>query len=204
MKESEATRLTEQAAALGAAADQRMATILLGSVVEASVAAIRAVQADQGRGAGEAVADLVEVRSVLADEFTATEQRIVVDLGAWMVDAIRLGFAAEVEAQNEALPDALDLVTDGATLDGLALYPVQGNTAAETAAHNARVWRFGADAAVGRASAFGDASILPETLAELARRSAGNAGRAVEESFVAGQGAARRAVAVVLQRAIGG
>lgn len=202
MNEAQATALTDQAAALGAKAAQRMNVILLGSVVDASVQAIRAVAPDQGRD-DEAVADLVDVRAALVEEFTATEERIMVDMSAWMVEAIRLGFIAEVEAQNEALPDALDIVPQDRQLDALAAYPVQGNTAQETATHNARVWRFGADAAVGKAASFGDASVLPESLAELAARTSSVTGRAVEEAFVAGQGAARRAVSFALQRAVG-
>lgn len=202
MNEAQATALTDQAAALGAKAAQRMNVILLGSVVDASVQAIRAVAPDQGRD-DEAVADLVEVRAALVEEFSATEERIMVDMAAWMVEAIRLGFIAEVEAQNEALPDALDIVPQDRQLDALAAYPVQGNTAQETAAHNGRVWRFGADAAVGKAASFGDASVLPESLAELAARTSSVTGRAVEEACVAGQGAARRAVSFALQRAVG-
>jgi len=202
MNEAQATELTDQATALGAAAQQRMMVILLGSVVDSAVKAIRAVAPDLGRD-DEAIADLVEVRSALVEEFSATEARIAVDMAAWMVEAIRTGFIAEVEAQNKALPDALDIVPQDKQLDALAAYPVHGNTAQETAAHNARVWRFGADAAVGKAASFGDASVLPESLAELANRTSSVCGRAVEEAFVAGQGAARRAVSFALQRAIG-
>jgi hypothetical protein len=203
MNDAQASALTKQAAESGAVAAARMQAILVGSTVDAAIAAIRAVAPDQGRGAGEAVADLSDVRVALAEEFNATESRIVVDMAAWMVDGIKAGFVAEVEAQNEALPDALDIVTTPDELDALVAYPVQGNTAQETSIHNARVWRFGADAAVGKAASFGDATVLPATLVELANRTSSVCGRAVEESFVAGQGAARRAVAAALQRAIG-
>ncbi len=203
MNADAARRLEASAAVVGSAARADALTLLTGSVLESAIKAVRGVAEDTGKGAvGEVTSDILAVRGILSGTFASTEVMLRRLIYQRMTQAINAGFVAEVQAQNEALPEALRITAEDQR-GLLANYPVVGNTSVETADHNARSWRFAADGIVGKAVAFGDPGSTPALLLEQARTTSGVVGRAVEEAFVAGQGAARKAIGVALERALG-
>jgi hypothetical protein len=194
----------ERAAALEGESTKATALGLLAAAATEATRVVLAVQKDEGRGAvGEAVADLAQTRAELSGIFARTEASLSALIRNRMTLAVQHGFVAEIKGQNEALPESVRVVP-GDDLAGLSGYPVIGNTPAETGRHNAATWRFGAESVVGQAAAFGGVATLGIAMLDLANRSAAVAGRAVEEAFVAGQGAARRTIGLSLQRAFRG
>lgn len=198
MTADEAEKLATRAAEIGKASGADILVLLNKTLLQAAQLAVDQTIIDLGR-TDETSSDVAQVRAALSSELETSQIALVFHIRDDMQKAIQSGYHAEVIAQNAALPGGIEL---SSTIDTrmLEVYPVMGATATEVAMHNARVWRFGAESAAGQAAALGDPSILPVAFATLAERTAGVAARAVEEAFVAGQQAARRAVGLALSR----
>lgn len=201
MNPAAAATLTKKAEALGVDAGKRIALIVTKPVIEAALIALQHAAGDSGGGAKEELLDVVQVRIELSQIFNETAKRLNDQLYVDMLGALNLGYDDEVKAQNEALPESIQLKNATAP-DWLTQYPIVGNDAGSTALHNSGVWRFGAEGAVGVAASTGNAAVLPIKLNDLAQRTESVSARSVEEAYVAGQQAARKAIGIALSGAL--
>jgi len=187
----------------GAATADRVAASLGTSILAAMQPALQALRADSGGGAQEAARDAQAARLALQGDLAAQEATLQKTLQDALVDALVDGWNAEAAAANEELPAAVLLTAaDEDQAAALAEWPIQGNTAAAIATHQAEGWRFQADGLVGQAAALGQDAALPSDLADLANRTARLAGQAAVEAFHAGAGAARYAIPFALAQAL--
>jgi hypothetical protein len=202
MTNDEAEKLVERADQAGIMAASRTINLLATASTDAMIAAIRSVSGDSGAGLDEQRKDLLAVRTKLSSAFASTESALAVLVVTQMGVAVVSGFMAEVDAQNEALPEKTVIKPDKKEALLLAELPILGNTRQETAAHIAGSWRFAVEGDVGKAAAIGDASTLPPAILDTNRKTANQVANAVAESWVAGQGAARRAIGIALTRMV--
>lgn len=202
MNREEAKKLVNQADEAGAAAAARVLSVLSVMSTGAMVSVIRSVSVDSGAGIDEQRQDLIVIRAELSSLFSDTEAALSDLVSVQMGIALISGFMAEVEAQNEALPDGTVIKPDKKESLLLVDLPILGNTRQETATHIASTWRFTVEGDVGKAAAVGDASILPPALMDTNRKTSNQVANAVTEAWVSGQGAARKAVGIALTRLV--
>jgi hypothetical protein len=172
------------------------------SILAAMRSALLAVRGDQGGGPAEAARDAQAARLGLQGDLAAQEAILAETLSAGLLDALAQGWNAEAAAANEDLPAGINLAAADEDQAALAIWPIQGNTAGDIAAHLAGTWRFQADGLLGQAAASGQDGALPGNLADLANRTASQAGQAAVEAFHAGAGAARLAIPYALEKAL--
>lgn len=192
---SEAKRVADAGDAYAASAGASIEADLAQALVVPSAAAVKAAMANTGKGAiGERVADALAVNAALAGDVALTEAALDVALTGYIRAALLAGWEAGVREVNETLPDSIQLAAGDASA-ALLDWPILGHTPLAIAAHNAAVWRFGAEGVLGSAASVGDPTLLLPGFADLARRSGNRAAAAIGEAYASGAGAARIASA---------